>query len=142
MVKLEEEGQWSLESFTNAMMEKGKMEALDISGAILPLKTRKDYFKAWKRQLAQKMADSPFAYEVNAEKQTIKISNAWKSKKWSPSIWKTERMVQSGLWDCWDYLEAASPSQKAYLQLPIDRGPDVRGEYCNWIELQMIPDAS
>lgn len=141
MVELNEEGQWSLEAFTNAMMQKGKMEALDMTGAVLSLKTRKDYFKVLKMQLAQK-SDSPFAYEVDEERQTIRISNAWKSKRWSPSVWKTERMVQSGLWDCWDYLESASPSQRPYLPAPIDRGPDVRGEYCNWIELQMLPDAS
>lgn len=139
MLKLNEEEKWSLDNLSETLMNKGEMEALDISGAILPLETRGDYLRAWK---LQQPSDGPISYEVDTERQTIKIGNAWRTKKWTPSIYASERGVQSMLWDCWDFLEYANPVQKTYLQNPVDRGPNVRGEYCNWIELELIPDSS
>ena len=139
MLKLNEEEKWSLDNLSETLMSKGEMEALDISGAILPLETRGDYLRAWK---LQQPSDGPISYEVDTERQTIKIGNAWRTKKWTPSIYASERGVQSMLWDCWDFLEYANPVQKTYLQNPVDRGPNVRGEYCNWIELELIPDSS
>lgn len=141
MVSMEAEDRWSMENLQEELMQRGKMEALDVSNAFLKLETRKDYIEAWKRQAE---ADSflPFAVEIDCQKQTVKTSNAWRSRKWTASVWKTERMVQSELWDRWDFLECATPCQKPYLQTPVDRGPNVRGEYCNWIELQLIPDSS
>ena len=139
MVSLNEAGKWSMNELTNVLMERGRMEALDITEAILPLKTRSDYLTAWKSRLSD---DGPISCEIDTDRQAMKLSNAWRSKKWSPKIHLVERDVQSRLWDCWDFLESASSTQKPYLQEPIRRGPDVRGEYCNWIELTLIPDAS
>ena len=139
MLKMEEEERWSLNNLVEALQSQGKLEALDITGAILPLETRGDYIAAWKMQQSD---NGPVSCEVDTKRQTMKISNAWRTKRWTSSIYASERHVQSMLWDCWDFLEYASPEQKTYLQNPVDRGPNVRGEYCNWIELQLIPDAS
>ncbi len=141
MVILEREENWSMGALTDKLMERGSMEALDITDEVLKLSTRGDYINAWKEK-APLNDGGPLAFAIDTDRQTIRMSNAWKSKKWTPAIWKTERMVQSSLWDCWNFLENAGPMQRTYLPTPINRGPDVRGEYCNWIELGLIPDSS
>ena len=141
MVSLHESNEWSMERLSEILFERGLFEDVDIPNLIFPLNTRGDYIEAWKRRKLES-ANGPVAYEIDTKRQTIKTSNAWKTKKWSSVVWKAEREIQSALWDQWDFLDYASPSQKPFLPAVVDRGPNVRGEYCNWIEVQLVPDSS
>lgn len=141
MVSLDEIGKWSMAELTAKLEAEGKLGVLDANGTMLPLETQSDFIAAARWRSSQERGGA-FATEIDDSRQTVKISNAWKAKKWTPEVHMSEREAQSRLWDCWDFLDSASSEQRPYLQVPISRGPNVRGQYCNWIELQWIPDSS
>ena len=141
MVWLNERNQWSMEALTEKLFGEGRMKALDATGCLLPLNSQKDFLAAARWRESQSSGGA-FALDIDPDRQTVKITNAWKAKRWTPEVHMAEREAQSRLWDCWDFLDSANSWQKPYLQAPVSRGPNVRGQYCNWIEIQWIPDAS
>lgn len=141
MIKLDKAGKWSMAELTAKLESEGKIGALDANGTMLPVDSPKDFHAAVKWRSSQKEGGA-YVIEVDESRQTVKVSNAWKAKKWTPTVHMSEREAQSRLWDCWDFLESSSSLQRPYLQVPVNRGPNVRGQYCNWIELQWIPDSS
>lgn len=141
MIALNEIGKWSMDALTEKLQSEEAIGALDASGSMMPLETRKDFLDAVRWRESQKQGGA-FAFDVDAKRQLIKISNAWKAKRWTPAVHLSEREAQSRLWDCWDFLDSCTPRQKPYLPAPVSRGPNVRGQYCNWIELQWLPDSS
>ena len=141
MVNLDETGQWSMQALSSKLEADGRMGAFDATETMLPVETQNDFLAAvqWRES---RRKDGSFVFDVDAKRQTVKISNAWKAKKWTPAVHLSEREAQSRLWDCWDFLDSAAAIQKPYLPAPVSRGPNVRGQYCNWIEIQWIPDSS
>lgn len=141
MVSLDEIGKWTMDSLSEKFESEEKMGALDVSSSMMPLETRKDFIDAVRWSESRRQGGA-FAADVDSKRQTVKIMNAWKAKRWTPSVHMSEREAQSRLWDCWDFLDSCTSRQKPYLPVPVSRGPNVRGQYCNWIEIQWIPDSS
>ena len=141
MAYAEEHGKPTMEGFTEKAEADGWLGAVDAAPFLMPLKNPKDLLDAAKWRESQKSGGA-LDCEIDLKRQTVKMSNAWRTKKWTPAVHLVEREIQSLLWDCWDFLDSAGSWQRPYLPAPVSRGPNVRGQYCNWIELQWIPDSS
>ncbi len=141
MAFLEDKGIKSMEALSEKLSERGDLPAFDASSFMMPTGTQRERLLAAK-WAAEQERGGEYAVDVDLDRQTVKLSNAWKAKRWTPAVHLSERAAQSRLWDCWDFLDSACSWQKPYLQQPVSRGPNVRGQYCNWIELQWIPDSS
>ena len=79
---------------------------------------------------------------VSLNDQSIEFLNKYANVNFTRKNYELCRSIQWDLWSYYDFIDYADNDQKAYLPYPLNRGIDIRGEYCDRIKMKWIPDNS